>query len=46
MTNREISKRLYLSTETVKWYLREIYSKLDVHSRAEAVDRVRELGLI
>lgn len=31
----EIGKRLMLSTHTVKGYLREIYRKLDIHSRVD-----------
>jgi predicted ATPase len=46
LTNREIGERLYISGETVKGYAKEIYSKLDVHNRMEAVNRARELGLL
>ncbi len=46
MTNNEIGERRYLSTETVKWYLKEVNSKLATHNRTEAVARARELGLI
>jgi DNA-binding CsgD family transcriptional regulator len=43
---RELSAELYLSLNTVKSYARVLYRKLDVHTRAEAVTRGRELGLI
>ncbi len=34
-TNREIARRLYLSTKTVEMHLRSCYRKLDVAGRAE-----------
>jgi LuxR family maltose regulon positive regulatory protein len=42
----EIAAELFVSPNTVRTHLRHIYSKLDAHSRKEAVDRARELGLI
>ncbi len=42
----EIAAELFLSKNTVKWYLKEIYSKLNVHSRAEALDAGGYLGLL
>ena len=35
ITTNEISKRLFISTETVKMTLKKVYRKLDVHSKAE-----------
>lgn len=35
LSRREIAEKLYISELTVKTYLQNIYSKLDVHSRAE-----------
>jgi predicted ATPase/DNA-binding CsgD family transcriptional regulator len=46
MSNREIAQKLVLSLETVKWYNKQIYSKLDVHSRGQAVAEGRQLGLL
>ena len=46
LTNQQIAARLYLSLHTVKVHNRNIYSKLDVHHRAQAVARARELGII
>ncbi len=40
---KEISERLHLSAHTVDTYLRRIYEKLHVHSRAQATARYKEL---
>lgn len=42
----EIGSELFLSVNTVKTHMRKLYSKLDVHTRAEAVQRGRALGLL
>jgi LuxR family maltose regulon positive regulatory protein len=42
----EIASELFVSTNTIRTHLRHIYAKLDVHNRAEAVDRSREFGLL
>ncbi|MCP3804019.1 LuxR C-terminal-related transcriptional regulator [Allokutzneria sp. A3M-2-11 16] len=44
--NAEIARRLCLSPETVKSYLREAMRKLDVHGRGEAVVAARRAGLL
>jgi LuxR family maltose regulon positive regulatory protein len=43
---REIAERLCVSTNTVKTQARAVYRKLDVSSRAEAVERARQAGLL
>ena len=45
-SNREIAERLFLATSTVKWYTRELYSKLYVTSRTQAAARARTLHLL
>ena len=45
-SNREIAEKLFVSVGTIRWHLKNIYSKLDVHSRTRAVARARALGLI
>jgi LuxR family maltose regulon positive regulatory protein len=46
LTAPEIGGELYVSTNTVKTHMRHIYSKLDAHTRAQAVERARALGLL
>jgi LuxR family maltose regulon positive regulatory protein len=46
LTNREIASRLFLAQSTVKVHTRNIYGKLDVHSRIQAVACAQELGLL
>jgi LuxR family maltose regulon positive regulatory protein len=43
---REVGNELYLSVNTIKAHIRSIYSKLDVHSRTEAIERARALRLL
>jgi len=46
LTNNQIAKQLYLARETVRWYNKQIYTKLGVHNRTHAVTRAQELGLL
>jgi LuxR family transcriptional regulator, maltose regulon positive regulatory protein len=48
-TNRsaaEIGSELFVSVHTVKTHMRNLYAKLGAHTRAEAVQRGRALGLL
>ena len=46
LTYPQIGERLYLSRNTVKSQGISIYQKLGVSSRAEAIERLREFGLL
>jgi LuxR family maltose regulon positive regulatory protein len=46
LTNPEIAARLYLALNTIKAHTRNIYGKLGVHNRTQAVVQARELGLL
>jgi len=46
LSNQEMSERLFLALDTVKGHNRNIFSKLQVQRRTEAVARARELGLL
>ena len=44
-TNREIADRLVLSQKTVSNHISNIFSKLQIADRAEAIERARDAGL-
>ena len=46
LSNQEIAGRLYISLSTVKGHTSNIYGKLVVHNRTQAVMRGKELGII
>ena len=46
LNNREISTHLVVSHNTVKSHIKNIYGKLGVNSRTQAIARSRAAGLI
>lgn len=46
LSNKTITEKLFISLSTVKTHLRNIYSKLDAHSRTEAVAKANDLDLL
>lgn len=46
MSNHEIAQKLYLSDNTVKWYNRQIFTKLGVNSRTQALALARQSSLL
>jgi DNA-binding NarL/FixJ family response regulator len=46
LPNKQIAKQLWLAEQTVKFHLTNIYRKLDVSSRTEAIRSAYEHGLV
>jgi len=46
LTNKAIAERLFVAPSTIKQHLKNMYSKLDVHNRTQAVARGQNLDLI
>ena len=46
VSNKEMAARLFVSENTIKFHLKNIYSKLAVGSRVQAITTGRKLGLV
>jgi LuxR family maltose regulon positive regulatory protein len=46
LSSTGIAEKLYISVNTVRYHIKNIYGKLGVHSRSDAVQRAGELGLL
>jgi LuxR family maltose regulon positive regulatory protein len=46
LSNSQMAETLVVTVGTIKWHLNNIYGKLDVRSRTQAVARARELQLL
>ena len=45
LSDQQIADELFLSLNTIKWYNRQIYSKLGVKNRTQAIARAKDLVL-
>lgn len=45
ITNNQVAERIYLSVNTVKTHLKNIYLKLDANTRLQVIQKLRELIL-
>ncbi|GGR27584.1 LuxR C-terminal-related transcriptional regulator [Deinococcus ruber] len=45
-THKQIARELQLSPNTVRWYMKSLYSKLRVNNRTEALHHARTLKLV
>jgi pimeloyl-ACP methyl ester carboxylesterase/DNA-binding CsgD family transcriptional regulator len=46
LSDQAIADRLFLSLNTVKWYNRQIYSKLGVRTRTQAIAHAQQMGIL
>ena len=46
LSNRDVAEELVIAPETVRWYTKQIYSKLGVSGRVQALNRAKELSLL
>ena len=46
LSDQQIADELFLSLNTVKWYNRQIYSKLGVRSRTQAIAQAKNLDVL
>ena len=46
LSKKEIADKLFVSITTVKGHLQNIYGKLEVSKRREAVDKAKALGIL
>jgi LuxR family maltose regulon positive regulatory protein len=45
-STKEIAEKLFVSTTTVNTHLRNIYGKLNVNKRREAVEKAKKIGIL
>ena len=46
LSNPEIAHHLVLAVSTVRWYVKQIFRKLEVHNRTQAASQAQKLDLL
>jgi LuxR family maltose regulon positive regulatory protein len=46
VSNKEMAQKMFVSENTVKFHLKNVYSKLGVANRLQAINMARQLGFI
>lgn len=46
LTSTEIAQTLFIAVSTARTHIKNIYSKLNVHTRQDAIQRAKDLGLL
>jgi LuxR family maltose regulon positive regulatory protein len=46
LTSTEIADALFISVNTVRFHIKNIYAKLGVHRRADAIKSAKESGIL
>jgi LuxR family maltose regulon positive regulatory protein len=46
LSDKEIAEAIFVSEDTLKWHLHNVYSKLNIKNRSGATTRARTLGIL
>ena len=46
LSNKQIAEKVYVTLETVKTHIKNIYRKLKANTRVHAIQRAKDLGIL